>query len=108
MSGVTVRACCSDGEAALQQPFAVDALRVVRDDFVLCTRVANRGLFALTVTAPAQIRDIRWERYRDRVTFPKHVVCPVALLTAGGILIISGQQLAMLAALELLPHFFVT
>src|SRR3990170_2300713 len=60
--GMAARAGGGDGESALQQALAVDALGVGLDDLVLQPLVAHRRLLALAVAAPAQLGHVGGER----------------------------------------------
>ncbi len=107
VGGVAARAGGGDGEAALQQALAVDALGVGLDDLVLRPLVAHRRLLALAVAARAQPGHVRGEGRRGGLQPAEDAVGAVALLAGRGVLVPGEQQLAVLARRVLLGHLGV-
>lgn len=60
--GVTIRACCSHRQAALQQALAVDALRIALDDLMFGPRIPDGGFLPLAMASRTEVRNIRRER----------------------------------------------
>ena len=56
---VTTRAHGRYGQSALHQPLAVNALRVVFDDLMLCADITDSRLFSFTMAACTEAWDIR-------------------------------------------------
>ncbi len=107
MSGVTARARCRHGKSALHQSLAMDALRVVLNDFVLRADVPGGRLLSFTMTLCAQRGDIRRKRRRILIDFPEDVVSPVTLLAGRSVGVVLRHKLPMRASLELLTDFSV-
>src|SRR5574341_2401867 len=72
--GVAAGAGGGDGQAALQQALAVDALGVGLDDLVLRPLVAHRRLLALAVAARTQPRHVGGEARRAGLEAPERAV----------------------------------
>ena len=98
VGGMAARAGGGHGEAALEQPLAVDALRVRLDDPVLRPLVPHRRLLALAVAARAQPGDVGGEGRRRALEPPQSPVRPVALRARWGVRVAVEEQLAVLAA----------
>ncbi len=105
---VTARACGSDGQPALHQPFAVDALCVMLDYLMLRTGVPGGGFLTFAMTFRAKQRNVRGKRRRVRAQLAEDIMRPVTLLTCRSVGVILRRQLPVRAYLELLTDFGVT
>lgn len=99
---VAARAGCGNGEAALHQPFAMDAFRIVFDDLVLASGVPDGRPLAFAMAPGAESRNACRERRRQGIQFAFHIVSAVALFAGRAIGVICSDQFAMDARLELL------
>ena len=105
--GVAIGAHGRDHESALQQAFAVNALRVSFHDLGFRAGVAGSGLLPLAMTPRAQHRNIGRKCRRGRLGLALHPVRAVTLDARGRIEIFFREQLSMRAFLVLLHKFGV-
>jgi len=105
--GVATGASRGDGQAALRQALAVNTLRIVLNDFVLASGVANGCFLAFAMTASAKSGHVGRESHRDGIMLAQDVMCTVTVLADGRVVVARGLDLAVAAALILLADFLV-
>lgn len=106
MSGVAAGAGCRDGQTALQQSLAVNALGIVLNDLVLGADVTHGSFLTLAVAARAKCRNVSHKRRGGRILLAQNAVRTMTLLAAGCIGIFLAEKLAM-SAPEKLPSDFI-
>ena len=107
VSSVAIGAVGGNGESALQQSFAVDALRVVLHDGVLLARIPNGGFLARAMALSTQRRNIAGERRRCRVIFAQSSVRAVAIAACWRIGTALRRQLTVRAVTIQSDYFVV-
>jgi len=105
---MTTRAGGGHRQSALHQSFAVNALRVVLDDFMLGTLVPGRGFLAFPVAARTQGGDVRCECRRLRTQLPLNAVRPVTLFAGRSVRIVLTDKFPVDARLILLSDLRMT
>ena len=108
MCRMAVAARCGDSEAALQQSFPVDTLRVVGDDLMLRSGVPNCRFLPFLMAFAAKHRDIDGEDGGFWIRPALHFVSAVTFLAGGCIRIVVGDQSPVHTTLKLLPDLRVT
>ena len=106
--GVATGASGGYGQAALQQPLAVNAFTVVRSNFMLLAGVAHGGALAFAMALRTKIWNVRRKCPRLRILLAKNAVRAMALPAGRSIMVLLGKQLPVSAPLVLLPNGFVT
>lgn len=107
MWSVAVRARRCDREAALHEPLAMDAFRVVLDNFVLGTRVTRGRLLPFTVTIRTQPGDVRRKCRRVGAQLPENSMRSVTFLARGTVRIVLADEFSMYAHLILQTNLSV-
>lgn len=104
---VTVRTCRRHDQAALEKPFAVDALLIMIRDFVLASGVTDGRFLALPMTAGTEAGNIQGEGRRFRIEPASCPVRPVAFQAGGCVRILTGREEAVRAGQEFFGDTYV-
>ena len=80
MRRMAIGAHCRNHQAALQQPFTMNAHDIVLHDFMLLPGIADRRLVAFFMTSSAEVGNVSWVCRRFRATVFSGVVNAVAIL----------------------------
>ena len=100
----SMAACAGGGdrETALHQTSAMDALRIVLNDFVLRAGITRCRLLPFTMALCTQSRNICRKRWRVRAQLSKNAVRAVTLLAGRAVRIVLADEFSVYAHLILL------